>query len=361
VTVPANPASTFASLRGAVGLSVGGGRGASMRDAVELAVAAERGGLDLVTAGDTDSETFSLLGAVAARTQYVTLMSGIAQWTRTPPTMAAGAQTLQNLSSGRYWLGIGPMPRAWARQHGIDHAPVLGRMRDYVAATRAALAATDERPTAHEGPYFTTVGYRGRPLAPSGPIPIQLAATLPRMTALAAEIGDGVMLNAIQPLAWLRGEGAAAIAEGLERGERPREALAVGVFRFCGIDEERAAAYDHARRALAFYFAIPYFRALLEPYGFVDELEAGERALARGDQAGLVAAVSDRLVDEVAIAGTPKEALAKLRAVQAHVDYVVLSCTHAQEARIGASQTRALIETFGPVSLRSRQSSSRGT
>lgn len=318
-----------------------------MAEAVELAVAAEAGGLDLVTAGDTDSETFGLLGAVAARTDRILLMSGVAQWTRTPPTMAAAAQTLQNLSGGRYWLGIGPMPQAWAREHGIAHGPVLGRMRDYVAATRAALAATDDRPTAHEGPYFSTVGYRGRPLHQPRPVPVQLAATRPRMTALAAEVADGVMLNAIQPLDWLRGEGADAIAAGLARGGRSRSDVTIGVFRFCGIADDRAAAYDHARRALAFYFAIPYFRALLEPYGFAAELDAGEAALAAGDEDAAAAAVSDRMVEALAIAGTPDEARAQLRRIQRHVDYVVLSCTHAHDSATGAVHARRAIATFG--------------
>jgi alkanesulfonate monooxygenase SsuD/methylene tetrahydromethanopterin reductase-like flavin-dependent oxidoreductase (luciferase family) len=345
----------FAGLRGAVGISVGSGTAPALSDSIELAMAADRGGMDIVTTGDTGSETFSLLGAIAARTRDITLMSGVAQWTRTPVTMASAARTIQNLSDGRYWLGIGPMPRAWAEdEHGIPHAPVLGRMRDYVAATRAALAATAHRPTAHEGPYFRTVGYAGRPLTPERPVAIQLAASRSRMTALAAEIADGVMLNAIQPLDWLAGTGAEAIASGLERGGRPRDRFTVGLFRFCGIDEDRAVAYDHARRGVAFYFAIPYFRALLEPFGFTRELDAGEAALARGDADAQVAAVSDELVDAVAIAGTPREVVAKLRRVQEHADYVILSSTHGQSREDAFEQTLRLIATFGPVSRRRR-------
>ena len=231
-------------------------------------------------------------------------------------------------------------------------------MRDYVAATRAALAATEALPTAHEGPYFRTVGYRGRSLAPSRP-----GADPARRHAAAddrARRGDRRRRHA------QRDPTARVAARRGRRRHRRRACGAPGVpattsrsgcSGSAASTRTRGAAYDHARRALAFYFAIPYFRALLEPYGFTEELDAGEAALARGDRAGMVAAVSDRLVDEVAIAGTPQEAVAKLRAVQAHADYVVLSCTHAQEAPAGVSQARALIETFGPVS---RQSSSSG-
>jgi alkanesulfonate monooxygenase SsuD/methylene tetrahydromethanopterin reductase-like flavin-dependent oxidoreductase (luciferase family) len=347
---PESPPSAFANLRGAIGLSVGSGAAPVLSDSLDLAVAADRGGMDVLTAGDTGSETFSLLGAIAARTDELTLMSGVAQWTRTPVTMASAARTLQNLSGGRYWLGLGPMPRAWAEdEHGIPHAPVLARMRDYVAATRAALAATPQQPTAHEGPYFRTVGYTGRPLTPERAVPIQLAASRSRMTELAAEIADGVMLNAIQPLAWLAGDGAEAIARGLQRGERPRDRFTVGLYRFVGIDDDRAAAYDHARRAVAFYFAIPYFRTLLEPFGFTRELDDGEAALARGDVEAQVAAVSDELVDAVALAGTPDEVVAKLGRVQEHVDYVVLSSVLGQSGASAREQTLRLVQTFGPI------------
>jgi alkanesulfonate monooxygenase SsuD/methylene tetrahydromethanopterin reductase-like flavin-dependent oxidoreductase (luciferase family) len=222
-------------------------------------------------------------------------------------------------------------------------------MRDYVAATRAALAATPQRPTAHEGPFFRTVGFPGHAMTPQRPIPIELAATRPLMTALAAEIADGVMLNSIQPLDWIAGEGAEAVAAGLERGQRPRDAFRVGVMRFVGIDADRDVAYDTARRAVAFYFAIPYFRTLLEPFGFTRELDAGEAALRRGDLEGQVAAVSDELVDAVALAGTPDEVVAKLRRVQEHVDYVVLSSVLGQSGASAREQTLRLVRTFGPV------------
>jgi 5,10-methylenetetrahydromethanopterin reductase len=352
-------AQTAADLRGAVGISVGSGTAPHLPDAVALAQAAEQAGLDLVTAGDTESETFGLLGAIAATTSRVTLMSGIAQWTRTPATMASAARTLQNLSGGRYWLGVGPMPKAWAEeQHGIPHTPVLGRLRDYVAATRAALAATTAAPTDHAGPYFRTTGYPGRPLSPERPVPLQLAASRARMTALAAEIADGVMLNAIQPQGWLEGEGAEAIAAGLARSGRTRADFAVGVYRFCGVDADRATAYDHARRAVSFYFAIPYFRALIEPYGFGPELAAGEAALAAGDEAAMVAAVSDALVDAVALAGTPADVEAKLRGLQRHADYVVLSCTHNQPADVARDQTTRLIAAVAGTSRHNQAASS---
>jgi len=349
---PAVPQAAFDALRGAVGVAIGH-RAAPLQCSVDLAVAAEAGGMDLVSVGDSEAETTTLLAAIAGRTEQVGLLSGIAQWTRTPATLSHTAKTVQSLAAGRYTLGIGPMPRPWTEDHhGLEHEPAGSRMRDYVAATRAALAATKAAPTAHEGPFFRTLGYPGTTMTPDRAVPIHLAATRPRMTAIAAEIADGVLLNSIQPLPWIADVGARAIAEGLERAGRPRERFAVGLLRFCGIDDDRAVAYDHARRNIAFYFRIPYFRALLEPYGFGAELDAGEAALARGDAEAQAAAVSDEMVDALALAGTPDEVVAKLRRVQEHVDYVVVGGVLGQSWQDGREQTMRLIETFGPVARR---------
>ena len=122
------------------------------------------------------------------------------------------------------------------------------------------------------------------------------------MTELAGEIADGVIFNSINSRDWLAGPGREALAAGARRGGRRPD---VGVLRVCGIDEDRAAAYDLARPGLAFYFTVPYFADQLRHGGFEEELAAGSAAAAAGDWEGQVAAVSDRLVDAMAIAGTP--------------------------------------------------------
>ena len=120
-----------------VGLSVGHASEA-FEASVQLAEDAERAGLDFVSVGDAGADCFTLLGAIAARTTGLGLMSGIATWSRSPLTMAQAAKTVNNLCGGRFLLGIGPMPRTWATQwHGLAYDPVVSRMRDYVTTVRA--------------------------------------------------------------------------------------------------------------------------------------------------------------------------------------------------------------------------------
>ena len=76
-----------------VGLSVGLASQA-LETTVQLAEEAERAGVDFVSVGDAGVDTFALLGAVAARTTRIGLMSGIAIWSRSPHPVGntAGAE-----------------------------------------------------------------------------------------------------------------------------------------------------------------------------------------------------------------------------------------------------------------------------
>ena len=336
-----------AGLDVALGVAVGS-NAAPFEESIRLAERLDASGVDFISVGDSAAETFSLLGAIAARTARIKLMSGIATWSRSPVTMAHAATTVHNLSDGRFRLGIGPMPRQWAQEwHGIEFDPVIARMREYLATVRACLDATADHPTDIDGTYFRSHGFRGHPVTPTRRVPMMLAATLPQMVRLAAEMTDSVMLNSIHPWEWLTGPGADDIGAGLERTGRERAHFEVGILRFCGIDDDRAAAYDSVRRSIAFYFGIPYLRTLLEPFGYQDELAAGEAALAAGDDEAQVAAVSDRMVDAIGIAGTPAEVRDKIAAYGKHVDWLQLAVAFNQPPDIAERQQTTLMEFLG--------------
>ena len=343
-----------------VGLSVGHAS-EPFEASVQLAEDAERAGLDFVSVGDAGADCFTLLGAIAARTTGLGLMSGIATWSRSPLTMAQAAKTVNNLCGGRFLLGIGPMPRTWATQwHGLAYDPVVSRMRDYVSTVRACLDAAPDRPVTRTGPYFPVAGYPGHPVTPERRVPVAMAATLPAMTRLAAETCDAIMLNVIQPWELLSGPGPGLVAQGLARAGRSRSDIQVGLMRFCAVHQDRRVAYDQVRRSIAFYFGIPYFRPLLEPFGFGEELDAGEAAVAREDPEAAAAAVSDRLVDSVGIAGTPGEVLAKIARYGEYVDWMQVSCSLNVPGEVAGSQARQLAALLGEARAEARKSGAIG-
>lgn len=329
-----------------IGLAIGHA-GAPFADSLELARRAEEAGLAAVAVGDASMETFSGAAAVAAVTSRIGIVSGIATWTRTPVTTAHTAAAIQGLANGRYRLGLGPMPRAWSEGwHGIDYARPVERMRDYVAAIRAALAATPEAPTSHSGPFYSFSDYPGKRITPDHPVPIHLAATRPRMTELAGEIADGVLFNTMASPAWLAADGRAALDRGLTTGGRTRAELEVGVLRICAIDPDPRRAYDLARPGLAFYWGVPYFADALRYHGFEEELAAGESAAAAGDWAARVAAVSDRMVHTMCIAGTAADVRERVTAYEGLVDWLELAGQVGHPPEVSMEQAERIIDTF---------------
>lgn len=329
----------------AVGIAVGH-PGVPLSQALELAVAAEEAGLGLVAAGEGFGENFSLMGALAASTSRVELFTSIVGRTRTPITTALGAATLQELAGGRYRLGLGSMPREWSEGwHGVAYDRLTARMRDYVAAVRAAYATPPFQPTDYDGPFYSFRGYE-RFAAPLGPVPIYLAATRPGMTDLAGEIADGVIFNTISSPEWLRDALVPRLELGLRRAARDQARFDVGVLLYCAISEDRQEAVELAKSGLAFYFPIPYFADVLEYHGFTAELDRGRKAAARRDVPGMIAAVSDEMVEAIAVAGTPDEVPEKLRRYEGLVDWVELSAPLGHGPEGVVTMTRRIIEAF---------------
>jgi alkanesulfonate monooxygenase SsuD/methylene tetrahydromethanopterin reductase-like flavin-dependent oxidoreductase (luciferase family) len=332
----------------AVGIAVGH-PGVPLSDALGLAVAAEEAGLGLVAAGEGFGENFSLMGALAASTGRVELFTSVVGRTRTPVTTALAAATLQELAGGRYRLGLGSMPREWSEGwHGIAYDRLTEQMRDYVAAVRTAYAAPPGLLTDHEGPFYRFRGYERFAAAPLGSVPIYLAATRPAMTELAGEIADGVIFNTISSAEWLRDALHPRLERGLERAGRDRVDLDVGVLLYCAVADDPQEAVELAKPGLAFYFPIPYFADVLEHHGFTAELDRGRKAARRRDTAGMVAAVSDEMVEVIAVVGTPEHVSQKLRRYEGLVDWVELSAPLGHDPQAVIAMTERIVDAFAP-------------
>jgi alkanesulfonate monooxygenase SsuD/methylene tetrahydromethanopterin reductase-like flavin-dependent oxidoreductase (luciferase family) len=128
-----------------------------------------------------------------------------------------------------------------------------------------------------------------------------LAALREKMLALAGEIGDGVIVNMFPVTALPRM--LAALRAGAVRAGRDGAALEI-VCRFqVAVTDDVAAARNLVRFAFAAYFAQPVYNAYLRWCGFEAEARDVARAFASGDRAGSAAALSDAMIDRIAILG----------------------------------------------------------
>src|SRR5205085_7514195 len=86
-------------------------------------------------------DQFAILAACAARTSRIGLGTAISSvFVRTVPTIAMAAAAIDDISGGRFILGLGSSHRVQVEgEHGVAYSKPLSRVRESVAAIRELL------------------------------------------------------------------------------------------------------------------------------------------------------------------------------------------------------------------------------
>ena len=237
----------------------------------ELARQAEAHGFDCAWGGEANNKDPTvMLSAIAAVTRQLKVGSAIYHILgRTPVTLALQAMGLDELTGGRFLLGIGSSNPTIAKWHGQTFDHPLGRVHEYIDIVRAAMRGEK---LAFDGKYFTAQNFK-MAFKPSGrTIPIYLAAFGSQMTRLAGRVTDGVLINMANPTEIRR------IAEevrtgAIEAGKDPAKMEIICKIR-CSIAPNYDTARDALSHALTYYALADYYRDLLGRMGFASEVEA---------------------------------------------------------------------------------------
>jgi len=269
-------------------------------------------------------DQFAILAAAAMQTSTIQLGTAISSvFVRSVPTIAMAAATLDQLSGGRFVLGLGSSHKVQVEpEHGVAYAKPLTRVCETVEAIRALLRDGE---LSYRG---ETVGIEKfdlwfRPRAAE--LPVYLAAVFPKMTALAGEIADGLILT--RSTLKTGAEARQHLAEGAARAGRDASRLVVTSLLPTAVAATRAEALDRMRPGLAFYAGFfPRYNRLLAAHGFAAEAAAIAAAFAHGDEKATLAAVSDEMVDATGIAGTPEDCRERLQAYRdSGIDVPIIS------------------------------------
>ncbi len=250
----------------------------------------------------------ALIGALSVITDRLGLGIGIMNpYTVHPAELAMTAATLAEISEGRFALGLGAGAEGFLRTAGITRRRPLRTTREALVAVATLLRGGTPNP----GSPDSVFGWADRPhlWRPPGEVPIYLAATGPRMRALAGELADGVLALALPPESYpdIVGQVQAGWAVSPHRGRRSRPDVPLCVW--VSVDRDP----DLAREALAPKLAL-YGREmspdLLNRVGLVpSDFEPLERAWRSGGE-GLGSTLSPAMED-LAVVGDPDRVVAR--------------------------------------------------
>jgi len=293
-----------------LGISFSGGPNAS--EIVECVKLAEELGYESAwVAEGHGGDQFAILAACATATSRIQLGTSITSaYVRSAPTIAMAAATVDQLSGGRFILGIGSSHKVQVGpEHGMEYTKPLTRVRETVEFVRALLA---EGRAQYDGETVKSENLElwFEPHRPS--LPIYLSAVFPKMTEVTGEIADGLILtrSTLESGATVRRH----LATGAARAGRDAGAVTVTSLLPTALADNRQAALDSLRPGFAAYTGyFPRYARMTAEQGFAAEAEAITQAWARGDFDAAAAAVSDALIDASAIAGTPEQCRAKIQ------------------------------------------------
>jgi alkanesulfonate monooxygenase SsuD/methylene tetrahydromethanopterin reductase-like flavin-dependent oxidoreductase (luciferase family) len=241
--------------------------------AIDLARRADELGYESVwVTHGAGRDAFLVLAAYGHATRRIGLGSGVVPiYPRHPVAMAQEAATLQEISAGRFVLGIGVShgPSMGAAL-GLDMGRPLDVMREYVAVLRGALAGR----VRFEGRYFRVAWESA--FRPPSPPPLLLAGLATPMLELAGALADGVVLWLCAP-EYIRDVAVPALARGRATAGKSLAGFEVVAAVPVAVTDDVPRLTVTFREELARYLGLPFYRAMLRASGFGDAIAAFDR------------------------------------------------------------------------------------
>jgi probable F420-dependent oxidoreductase len=280
-----------------------GTEGDYLRGIDQTARAAQDFGFAGLWTSETKHDAFLPLAIAANETHHIELGTSVAiAFSRSPMETAQTAWDLQDLSDGRFVLGLGTQVKAHiTRRFSMPWDRPAARLREYILALRAIWESFQS-----EGPLnFVGDFYHHTLMTPffnPGPIdhpeiPVYIAGVNTRLAKLAGEICDGFHVHPFHSPEYVRRTVIPAIAVGAKQANR----------------EKAREQRESVRAQISFYASTPTYRTVLEAHGWE---EVGERlgTLAREKKwREMPALISDEMLAAFAVEAAPDELGAVLR------------------------------------------------
>ena len=307
--------------------------GKTFGESIERVKLADSLGYDSVWVSQIgDREATITAATYAMSTSSIKIGTGVLPaYPRTPAVMAQTAATLDELSNGRFILGLGTSHKLTIEQwHGLHLDKPLATMREYVAALRAIFGGETFSGDIYQTA-FQFIGYQ--PVRRD--LPIYMSCLAPKMCRLTGEIADGAVLWMCSP-SYIERVVVPEIAKGREAVGKTMEGFDVVAAVTVGLSDNPAGARDAFRKVSLVYWNLPFYRAAIEAGGFAEDLK-------RFDAEG-PSGISDETIDTMAGIGDPESCRKVIESYRAAgVTTPALSSLPRHE---GAAPPEAMLETF---------------
>jgi 5,10-methylenetetrahydromethanopterin reductase len=273
------------------------------------AIQAEKVGFDCLWITDhfNNRNVYVSLAMVAAYTEKIKFGPGVTNPYLVHPVVTAQAvATLNEIAPGRVICGLGVGDKTTLQMLGIEQTKPLATIRETVRVIREVASG---KTLEMQGEIFK-VSRAKLNFKVANPIPIFIGAQGPKMLTLAAEIGDGVLINASHPRDV---ENAVKfVCEGVEKAGKKLEELSISAYTSFSI----ASDYEKALKAVVpvvAYIVAGAPEIILERHGISAELAGKVRdAIVHAQWKEAFSYVDNNMVEAFSICGTPETCIEKV-------------------------------------------------
>ncbi len=309
-------------------LSYAGG----FKEAVAEVQALEKAGLDVVWVPEAYSfDAPSSMGYLAAKTERVTIASGILPiYSRTPTLLAMTAAGIDSLSDGRCMLGLGASgPQVIEGFHGVPYDAPVARIREIIEICR--MVWRRER-VSYDGAHYQIPLPQNRGTGLGKPlklinhpvreeIPIAVASLGTKSVALTAELADA-WLPAFYMAEGAKGVWGKALAEGGAKRDPNRQPLEVFAGGAVAIGEGLEDLRNLGRPQMALYVggmgarSKNFYNATFSQYGYEKDAKKIQDLYLAGKKSEAEAAIPQSFLDATTLIGPEgfvRDRLAALR------------------------------------------------
>jgi len=323
-----------------------------IREMAKLAKMAEDAGFHSVWSGEFfHHDGYILLTSAALATQRVGIGSCISYaFMRSPTITAAAAMDLDELSGGRFILGLGTGTRTMQEDwYSIPYEPVAPKLKETIELIRYLWSCQKGKPARFQGRFYKiNIPQYARPNAVRERIPIYTAAVNRIMLRTAGEVADGLVGHPLYTRRYLREVVIPTVEEGLRRSGRRREDFTFTSLIITVVHPDRQTARRIAKYQIAQYSAVKTYAAILDLHGWEEEKTKAQQALRTWDLERMADSVSEEMVDAIAIAGTPDDCRRQLQEYEGLLDLPLLFGPYAGVSPDMALETyKATLEAFG--------------
>lgn len=290
-------------------------------------------------------DAVTTLTCIAKETDEIDIGTSIMPvYSRSPALIGQTAATLQEVSDGRFRLGLGPSgPIVIENWHGVEFGNPLRRTRETVEIVKAVLSG---EPVEYDGEYFELGGFKLRCEPPTPAPRIDTAGMGPKAVELAGRFADGWHALLLTPDG-LR-DRLEDFDRGSELGDRTRSEQRVSLSLTCCALDDAEEAKRLVRQHIGFYIGGmgTFYRDNLARQGYESVATEVYDHWQDGEKAAAMAALPDELLEELAVWGTPETARNRIQKFESVEGLEAISVSFPRAANV--EQIESTIRALAP-------------